>query len=202
MSTTTTAASTPSSVHNKDLLDHFVLDRIGYRARRLAVQFNLDDGRQDDLRQDMVAEVLRAATRFDPTRTTWHTFACRVLDRLVKHIARAESLRRVREADGLPHDPCSAEGVPAVLAAMVDPRDDLADLELRLDVDHVLASMPPRLRQACELLREYSPPEVARMMGIHRNSIYRLVARARRYFEEAGLGPSEISAANAALSQM
>ena len=74
-----------------DLLDHFVLDRIGYRARRLAVQFNLDDGRQDDLRQDMVAEVLRAATRFDPTRTTWHTFACRVLDRLVKHIARAES---------------------------------------------------------------------------------------------------------------
>jgi RNA polymerase sigma factor (sigma-70 family) len=187
-----------------NVVDDYVLKRIDFRAQQLAIKFRLPDDRRDDLAQEMVVELLKAADRFDPDRSaSWHTYACRVLDLAVKKLAQAECRMRQREA-GKPMGFSEApDGCPP---AVDDPahegEDDLAKLELKLDIDVVLARMPRRLRQACRLLMHLSPTEAAKAMGIHRNSIYRLIAQARGYFMDPRLGFCDSGAADSASVRM
>jgi RNA polymerase sigma-70 factor, ECF subfamily len=184
----TVNASIPSSTSSKDLLDDFVIGRIDFRARMMAKTLGLSDEERDDLRQDMTVEVLKAARRFDSAQATWHTFVCRVLGRFAKQYRRDEGVRRKHETLQ-PIGDAAADGDTAVSAfeAIPDEHDDIGDLERRLDTETVLASLPPRLRRICELLKDKSPAEVAAELGIHPRSIYRLMASARRHFEAAGL---------------
>jgi len=191
---------TPSS----HLIDDYVLKRIDFRSRQLAIKFRLPDDRRDDLAQEMVVELLKAADRFAPNGSaTWHTYACRVLDLAVKKLAQAECRMRQREAGrpmGLSQTPDG--GPSAVNNPAYEGEDELAQLELRLDIEVVLERMPQRLRQACRLLMHLSPTEAAEAMGIHRNSIYRLIAQARAYFMEPKLGFCNSSAADSASVRM
>ena len=184
MSATLPAPTVPA-VDNKHLLDDFVLTRVDYWARKLARRFRLSDDERDDCRHSMVLELLQAAQRFDPAKATWHTFACRVLDLFARHLRREEGNRLARRPGPSPKAP--EEGSGSALDAIVDEHDDIGDVERRLDVEQVMAAMSPRVRKACQLLKHLSPPEAAQAMGIHRSSIYRLMASARRCFEEAGL---------------
>ena len=187
-----------------NVVDDYVLKRIDFRAQQLAIKFRLPDDRRDDLAQEMVVELLKAADRFNPDRSaSWHTYACRVLDLAVKKLAQAECRMRQREA-GKPMGFSEApDGCPP---AVDDPahegEDDLAKLELKLDIDVVLARMPQRLRQTCTLLMHQSPTEAAKAMGIHRNSIYRRIAQARAYFMDPKLGFCDSSAADSASVRM
>lgn len=202
--TTLTVSPQLSKIHTSHLIDDYVLKRIDFRARQLAIKFRLPDDRRDDLAQEMVVELLKAANRFDPDGSaTWHTYASRVLDLAVKKLAQAECRMRQREA-GRPMGFSQApDGSPsAVNNPAHEGEDELAQLELKLDIDVVLARMPERLRQACRLLMHLSPTEAAEAMGIHRNSIYRLIAQARAYFMEPRLGFCDSSAADLAPGRM
>ncbi len=193
-----------STTDNAHLIDDYVLERIDFRARRLAIKLRLSDDRRDDLQQEMVVELLKAADRFDPDGSaSWHTYACRVLDLAVKKLAQNECRMRQREAGRPMGFSESPDGYPsAVNNPAHEGEDDLAQLELRLDIEHVLSEMPERLREVCELLKHLSPTEAAEEMGIHRNSIYRLIAKARKYFKAAGLGFSQNSAADPSPARM
>jgi len=196
MSTVTTA-STSSFATSNDLLDAFVLRRIDFRARHLARTLGLSDEERDDLRHDMTVEVLKAARRFDPALATWHTFVCRVLSRFVRQYGRDEAVRRRHEAAApLGDGPADGATDASMFDSIPDEHDDIAELELRLDTQSVLASLPPTLRKVCELLKYKTPPEVAAELGIHRSTIYPLIAKARRHFLAAGLDISEIDTAN------
>lgn len=194
------AASIGRETPSSHLIDDYVLKRIEFRTRQLAIKLRLPDDRRDDLAQEMAVELLKAVDRFDPNGSaSWHTYACRVLDLAVKKLTQNECRMRKREAGrpmGFAQSPdgCSS----AVNNPAHEGEDELAQLEMKLDVDLVMSRLPARLRQACELLKEHSPAEAAEAMGIHRNSIYRMIAQARVYFENAGLGFEETSAANSA----
>lgn len=202
---TALAVSTPHFTHHAShLLDDYVLKRIDFRARRLAIQFGLSDDRRDDMHQDMVVELLKAADRFDPAgAASWHTYACRVLDLAVKKLTQNECRMRQREAGRPMGFSESPDGCPsAVNNPAHECENELVQLELQLDVEVVLARMPERVRQACELLKHLSPTEAAEAMGIHRNSIYRLIGQARAYFANPALGFSDSSAADPASVRM
>jgi RNA polymerase sigma-70 factor (ECF subfamily) len=185
-------------------IDDYVLKRIDFRARQLAIKFRLSDDRRDDLAQAMIVELLKAATRFDPDGSaTWHTYACRSLDLAVKKLTQTECRMRQREAGrpmGYSQSPDGCSSAVNNPAHVVE--DGLAQLELKMDVDVVLARMPQRLRQVCRLLMELSPTEAAKALGIHRNSIYRLIAQVRAYFMDPKLGFCESSAADSAAVRM
>ncbi|MEX0641134.1 MAG: sigma-70 family RNA polymerase sigma factor [Pirellulales bacterium] len=187
-----------------ELIDDYVLKRIEFRAKQLAIQFRLSDDRRDDLQQEMVVELLKASARFDQTGSaSWHTYACRVLDLSVKKLIQIECRMRQREAGRPMGFSKSPDGCPsAVNNPAHEGEDELAQLEMKLDIDLVMSRMPARLRQVCELLKKHSPTEAAEVMGIHRNSIYRLIAQAREYFEKIGLGFEENSAADSACVRM
>jgi len=195
----TTQRSTTDNAH---LIDDYVLERINFRARQLAIKFRLPDDRRDDLAQEMAVEVLNAADRFDPDGSaTWHTYASRVLDLAVKKLAQNERRARQRDAGRQMNPSQASDG--CLSDADYPVRDcNLAQLELKLDVEVVLARMPQRLRKVCRLLMRLSPTEAAEAMGIHRNSIYRLIAKVREYFMQPNFGFADFSAADSASVRM
>ena len=188
----------------KERLDNYVMDRVRFRSRSLAVTFRLGDDRRDDFEQDMVVELLKAHGRYDPDGTaSWHTYACRVLDLAVKKLTQRECRRIERESGkpvGLNNSP---DGCPSAVNNPVhEGTDELELAEMRMDISVVLARMPERLRTVCMWLTTHTPGETAAEMAIHRNSIYRLIAKARGYFEAAGLGFPENGAADSARVRM
>ncbi len=194
------AADIGRETFSSHLIDDYVLKRIDYRSRQLAIKFRLSDDRRDDLAQAMVVELLKAATRFDPDGSaTWHTYACRSLDLAVKKLTQDECRKRQRKAgkailfSQLPDGCLSAAKNPAHTV-----EDGLALLKLKMDVEVVLARMPQRLERVCRLLMVLSPTEAAKVLGIHRNSIYRLIAQIRAYFMDPRMGFCESSAADSA----
>ncbi len=202
------ATNTSPSVHNQTssfhLIDDYVLERIAFRARQLAIKFRLPDDRRDDFSQEMVVEVLKAAKRFDPDGSaTWHTYASRVLALACKKLAQKEC-RRIQRESGRPIGLSdSGDGAPSAINNPAhEGEDDLLQLELRLDIEVVLERMPKRLQKVCRLLMDLSPTEAAEELGIHRNSIYRLIAKARTYFSDPGLGFVDLGAADSASVRM
>jgi len=199
------ANATFPDVHeqNHDLIDRYVLDRIDYRVRRLAIQFDLSQGEQEDYRHDMVVEVLAAFDRFDPSKARRRTFVNRVLDKFVKYATRVRCTHRRRACDS-PHgldDVC-----PGFQPVVNDPRggqrDEQGRCELRLDMEAALARIPQRLRRVCRVLMTFNPAEAAERLGICRQSIYRNIAEIRRYLTAAGLGVSEKHATDSLQVQM
>lgn len=167
-----------------ELLDEFVVERIRYRVNRVTIKFELSDDAREDLRQAMIAELLRAAKRFDPATARWHTFACGVL-KMYAHRVAVDLARTAEQPAG---SPTSLDAnLPAFRNQLCDRHDDIGDVERRLDVAAVLAKMPPRVRELCELLKVMTRNQAAKKLGVHLSWVYRQVAVARACFEEAGI---------------
>lgn len=168
-----------------DVIGDYALKRIDYKVGLLASMYRLSDADRDDLRQDMMIELLKAAPRYRPERAKWATYVCRVLDIYFKQYCRQQSRRRTRGsfASFANHE---RRGRTIVGIGADDVRDEIDRLETRLTVETVLAGLPPKLRRFCQLLKEHSLAEVRRIMGIPHTSAYRMIDRLRRRFRDAG----------------
>lgn len=198
----TTAQSATAT--EPSIIDDYALARINYRVRQLALLFDLPADRQDDIRQDMVIELFRAFSRFDPVIAKWETFVCRVLDRLVKYISRTEGTRRRRTCT----NPAGFDDIRKGFVGPVtnDPRKgELSEQdrrELRADVTLIISRMPQRLQRVCRALMTFGATDAAEQLGICRQSIYRNIAEIREHFVRAGVGFPENSATNPSQLQM
>jgi RNA polymerase sigma factor (sigma-70 family) len=177
-----------TQTYHGSILDEYVLERIDYRVRRLADKFGLDGTQRDDYRHDMVVRLLHAASRFNPARAKWHTFACRVLDRHYRHL-----LRRMLapQNNGVPSVvafcDCGDNYEDSVVAPATAGRDPHAADDLRMDMETAISAMPERLQVIARLLMVHLPSAVARILGTSPAAITRAMARIRVRFEEAGL---------------
>jgi len=172
----------------EQLIDDYALERIDFRVRRLAIQFDLSEDEQEDYRHDMVVELLSAFDRFDPGKAKRETFVNRVLDKFVKYATRIRCTHKRRPCDS----PLGFDDVTLGFQPVVnDPRsgqiDEQGRVELRLDMEDALARMPERLQRVCRVLMEFDPAEAAEQLGICRQSIYRNIAEIRPYLAAAGL---------------
>jgi len=167
----------------EEFLDEYVLDRIGYLAHQLARQYGLGEHQEEDVRQDMIVGVLEASRRFDPAKASWHTFASRALSIWCRRFRRQHA-RQIEYAAGdlFTYDD-SGEG--SIAGSAVAPQSYTQDMHTAIDVVEIIAKMPPTLRRTCELLKLHSVSETARILGIHRNVLYRKIDRIRAHFERA-----------------
>ncbi len=180
-----------SSIH----IDEYALRRIEFRVRRLARVFGLNDEHADDLRQDMVVELLKALPRFDPFRCSQRTFTCRILNRTFKSMART-LVARLRHRAMNPGFLGEFEPVCNNPARGELSEEDLADV--CMDFEHIIPSMPDRLRRVAEtLMVRGCPADAARALGVHRANILRAMRDIRAIFEAAGYGDEEILPATA-----
>lgn len=63
--------------------------------------------------------------------------------------------------------------------------DDLR--ALRIDLEKLIADLPPRQRDICEWLKWTSVSEISKGTGVPRGSVYEEIKRIRKRFEGAGL---------------
>ena len=192
-----------SKLPPEQLIDQYALERIDFRVRRLASQFDLSQDEQEDYRQDMVVELLSAFGRFDPGKAKRETFVNRVLDKFVKYATRVRCTHIRRACDSpLGLDDVCLGFQPVVNETRAGELDEQGQRELRLDMAAAIARMPERLQRVCHLLMELDPADAAEELGICRQSIYRNIGEIRQYLAAAGLGASENGATDSAQVQM
>ena len=150
-----------------------------------------------DIKQELALKLIRKAHLFRSRRQKWGTFRKVVLERCLSDLIRlrmqpgyyAFSLSNVSlneeiktenddfsdDASGL-IDMVTSEG----LLADNTEKPELPDVVLKIDMDDFLATLSPKLRRICELLKNYSAGETAEILKISRRTLYRRIGHIRK----------------------
>ena len=130
---------------------------------------------REDLEQEAMVGLWRALPQFDSSRASLRTFVERVIATRIASAMRSQrSLRRLPAYDTPPHD-------------LSQPP---ASVELRSDVERVLAELSDGDRRLALLLIDHTPTEASRQLRISRSTVYERIRRIRVAFIDAGLGPA------------
>jgi DNA-directed RNA polymerase specialized sigma24 family protein len=138
----------------------------------------------DDLRQDLLLDLLRRSSKFNPRRGEWHGFVRGVVRNHATVLARCRYRRSQREvlADDL-------FGDDQDLLESLKSYDTVGDLHLKLDVAYVLAGLPAQLRLLARLLIVMPVGEIPSRLGKSRSRVHQLTCQLRNAFVRAGVYP-------------
>jgi len=177
------ALENPPQNSPTDFLDDYAMERIEFRARQLAQQYK-GCGDWEDLRQDMVVELLEAAPRFDPEKASRETFIARVLDRFEIDLYRQHARDQEVQCVSL-DDPSIQRDFLEDCSSVMEPSGQ-EQTDRISDIESVIADLPSELAEACSFLKHYSFSETARRLDIGRGTLYRRVEAIQRHFARAG----------------
>lgn len=177
---------------HSDLLTHreLILGEAARLARRLAHRLGLAADHADDLRQELLVDLLERLARFDASRSPFTAFARLVM----RHHAATLAERWIRElrrpvrplVDDAQHhdDDCDV--------VQDDGVDDtaFAAAVTRVDLGRTRAGLPPALRETCTALDGRDPGEAAALHSASRATFYRRVAGLRLELLSWDLQPS------------
>jgi DNA-directed RNA polymerase specialized sigma24 family protein len=169
------------------------------RANRSAVRFG---DSVEDVTQDLLLHYLQQRHRYDPGRSSVATFAARVCGhRAIGMVAKASAQKRgggvsvkslsepvaIGQAGEniLLESTISADSFNMNLGRQTQPEAELRDLQI--DIEHILAGVPPDVAFFARRLAYESVGEAARAAGLSRASAYRRVQKLRKVFAENGL---------------
>lgn len=170
-------------------VDDFAARLIRIRAEQLMGRYGFTESDRYDIEQELTLDLIRRLPSFDPTLGTRDGFiACRI-DLKVANIVQAQ--RRIKRhgrgrrlsLDAPLPGPDGSDTEP--LGALIPARDE--DIDLAIDVRHVVAGMPPHLRTVCNLLLKKKVTQIAEELGVSRRTVHRWIGEVRAIFEEAGL---------------
>ena len=147
------------------------------RASATAARYRMPYQERADLKQEALLELWRTAPLFDVRRSSWPTFAERVVANKLSSIMRSKCSRR---AAALRQEP---------LTCGVDMTAPRVELDLSIDITRVLATAESFDQSVAECLFDNSPAEASRELAVSRSTIYRSIKRLKDAFAEAGLCP-------------
>lgn len=182
-------------------LSDYAIRHIRHRVRQLARTEGFAAQDIEDIRQDLIVDLLKRLPKFDPSKATCNMFVARIIDRKVAALIRdrnCEKRNPRREECSL--NECvddgkggSVERIQTIAADETDrwlgrqARSDQETAELALDVEEVLKRLPDNLRRLCEFLKTGSIADAARAMGVPRTTLHDHVKQLREVFEAAGM---------------
>jgi RNA polymerase sigma-70 factor (ECF subfamily) len=181
---------------------HTLLREADAAARRVHRKLRLPPADLDDLRQDLLVDLLARLPSFDRERGSLGAFAGVVLRHESARIAEKVARRRQQTAGGAlsldapvgAHDDavlsdtlCEADGLGAWLG---QPADAFHEVERRLDVERAVAAVEPRQGALCAELTERSVDQLAAAGHGARTSLYRRVRELRMTLAAQGLRPA------------
>jgi RNA polymerase sigma-70 factor (ECF subfamily) len=186
-------------MYPKELIE-YVMKRTEFKARQIVSKVPAL-GEVEDVRQDLIADVLRRLPKFDSDRAGVKTFISRIINNkiatlLESHDAACRGNGCTKESlDDWVRDEFGAwvRRDTTVDAARrrahlgICERSDQEQRELEMDVASVMASLPPEQRAVSAMLRTKTPTEIAREKGLSRSAIYKHIAAIRAAFVKAGL---------------
>jgi RNA polymerase sigma factor (sigma-70 family) len=158
-------------------------------AVRLVRQFGLPSYERDDLRQDLLVDLLGRVRAFDPKRGTFGAFVGTVVAhraaRLMKRMRRQRAMSWMTSLDEpvagtaamtMGDTIAEADGLSA---SHGQPFDRFAAIELRLDLDRALSALRPAELNLCAKLTDRTPTEISRSGEYSRASLYRQLKKIR-----------------------
>ena len=170
------------------VIDEYAIARIDHWANQQAKWLDLPDDTREDIRHDMVVELLQALERFDPSKAKRETFINRVLRCFVRNALRTAYARKRRSCDSPIHlDDIKHGFEPSVNDPRTGELDEHDLCDLRSDGDRIVARMPDRVARVARALMRSGPTEAAEELEIARTSIYRNIKEIRAFFVEAGI---------------
>jgi RNA polymerase sigma-70 factor (ECF subfamily) len=175
---------------------------ITFKARQLSRRPGFTSSDREDVENDLWAALASQAEHFDPTKSSFSTFAARVIDTAVTMILRDRS--RKKRAAGFRAQSLDSPGLGSPTTETLSARVSAADVARRTGVvardeisihedaeavRHALALMPGDVREVCRLLMGGGTvSSVARNLGVSRRQVRKSLASARPFLERAGFG--------------
>ncbi|MBA3973380.1 MAG: hypothetical protein C0504_04070 [Candidatus Solibacter sp.] len=160
----------------------YLLQQTALRASLLQSSFGFAADEWDDLRQDLALDCLRRLPRFDGSRGNWKGFVHGVVRNHACVLASRQGLRHQfqplgsddgsESLDANVHEACAEDFRPV--------------LELGLDTERVLASLPEDLRKIARYLAEMPISAVRRRTGLTPSQMNQRIRRIRAAFTAAG----------------
>lgn len=183
-------------------LTDYALELVHHKARQLVGKAGYTRDDLDDIKQDLILDLLERLPKFDPGKATYNTFIARVVERKISNLLRdrqAEMRDHRRDACSLNEEIDDGQGKTVERNTTISqdehdlrtgkyfrPAGERADLQL--DLSDVLSELPEELRAAAEMLMAMRPAQVARELGIPRSTFYEThLAQLRAAFKAKGL---------------
>lgn len=155
-----------------EFIDAYALERVEYQVARLSRELRLCPADEDDARQDLLLDLWRAGSRYDPAIASKRTFVCRVLVRAAARVRRdLRSKRNAAAPERLALSQIKRHGRDRAVGIVG--RDFTRDIDLAIDVGAGLAPLGRDQRLLVERLKSQTPAEIAAGAGCHRSTIYR-----------------------------
>lgn len=176
-----------------------LIDEAAITARRLHRKLVLPAADLDDLRQDLLVDVICRLPGFDARRGSIGAFANIVLRNQSSRIAmRHHRQRRAQGGTMLSLEVPAAGGIEP-LGCLLTETDGLAawhgqdscaaeDAELRHDLARALGDLPEDARSLCAALGTCAIAEIVGRTGISRSALFRHIARLRLDLAMRGFG--------------
>jgi len=179
----------------------YAMKRTHFKARQMIGRNGFTEADFQDLRQELLADVLARLPKFDGKRASAKTFVSRLIDNRIvtsrKH-RRAACLdpRRVEcSLDDWVHDEDGrwtrrAETITedeALASAGRLGRSRQEQVDLALDTAVVIGGLPADLKDLCVRLRTQTIARISRETGVPRARLYERIAALRARFREAGM---------------
>jgi DNA-directed RNA polymerase specialized sigma24 family protein len=172
-------------------VDPYIIHQASCHASLLVSTAGFRSDDWEDLKQEMVLDLLHRSPKFDPARGDWHGFVRGV----VRHHAAVLVMRdRRRAPEILSQDLMNREDASdADSLDILDkrPSSGVVDaLHLSLDVRRIVESLPAQLQSLAVLLGQMPVNEVGRHTGKSRSRVYQMTRQIREAFLRAGFSPS------------
>ena len=181
----------------EDIL-RFAFRHVSFKARHLIGTYGFTENDIDDIKQELLLDLLERIDDFDPEKGTPATFVARIVERRIANMIRykTQELRdyrrvscsldeRVRDESGrmvYRYSTISSEEVRRRMGRSY--RSEYEEVEIRLDNETVLDSLPSELQRTAELMRHHSMKETADILRVHRSTVYFRILRLRDFFYE------------------
>ncbi len=151
---------------------------IQHKADQLVGRYGFTESDREDIEQELTLALLERWPQYDPARSKPCTFVAKIVDHKVADLVkRQRQERRFRESIDLSHaDRLTETTCPS----------HEEEVDLRLDVETVLASLPPNYRELCERLKHESLLAASEHMGVPESTLRFWLTKIRQAFEDAG----------------
>ena len=181
--------------------DSFTTSLINRKVNMLIGRLGFKQEEREDLRQELLARVIKSLDRFDPIVGSINPFITAVVDRYVSNILRARNAdkRSSGRMASLNLNIKCEEGCPTEMIQTIGDREGDRRLgrertlneeqlnDLRLDMEAVVIRLPKRLQDFLELRKTLNLNEIVNELGVPRSTLANWMDEIRQHFEKAGL---------------
>jgi len=168
----------------RNALTDYALELVHHKARQLVGKAGYTQDDVDDIKQDLIVDLLERLPQFDPAKATYNTFVARLVERKISNLLRdrqAEMRDHRREVCSLNEEIDTGEDEPVQRLTTISQDDQdirtgkyARPAEERAhhqrDMESVRDGLTPELRQVAEMLQTKSVSQVARELGIPRRT--------------------------------